>query len=191
MFLGPCALREKARGLVRPNGFLDGGEADEAFTLGDNGAWWAEHGGGVGFIFAHGDQALRCGADSLDFVILAGLQPVEEKNLFELHSVRRVRSVDDEDFAAEVFDRFDFRLRDEFILRAFAAHHDDYVLVREVDHGHSVVHREISEVAVARGEFCAQLLRIRGVFRLHFEAGFGEKGELFRGDQLQRPAQQG
>src|SRR5260370_34730725 len=101
MFLGPCALREKARGLVRPNGFLDGGEADEAFTLGDDGAWAAEHGGGGGFIFAHGDQALRCGADSLYFVIFAGLQPVEEKDLFRWYSVRRVRSGDHEELDAE------------------------------------------------------------------------------------------
>ena len=37
MLLGPLALGEEARGLVRPDGCCDGGKTDEPFTLGNDG----------------------------------------------------------------------------------------------------------------------------------------------------------
>src|SRR5207253_8114973 len=111
------------------------------------------------------------------------------KNFFELYSVSGVGRVNDERFATQILDGFDVRLGDEFVLRAFATHDDDDVLVGEVDHGHGVVHGKIGDVAIPGGEFVAQLLRIGGVFGLHFEAKFGKEAKLFCGNQLERAAE--
>src|SRR5215467_2732865 len=127
MVLRPLALSKKAGGLVRPDGFLHRSEADEALVLGDDGARRAEHRGSVGFVFAHGDQPLRRGAYSLDFIVFVGLQAAEEKDFLELQRIGSVGRAYDENFAAKVFDGFYFWLGDEFVLRAFASHDNDDV----------------------------------------------------------------
>src|SRR5258705_4309611 len=76
MILGPGALGEDARSLIRADELLDGAEAYEAFFLGDQRDWRPEHGAGGIFLLAHGDQALWGGAERFYFVILAGGQTV-------------------------------------------------------------------------------------------------------------------
>ncbi len=107
-----------------------------------------------------------------------------------LQRVRRVGSIDNQDFPLQILDRFDFRLRHQFILRAFAAHHDNHVLVSELDHRHRVIHCEIRKVAFPSGQVCAQHVGIRQVFRFDFNAVFGKDSLLVCRDKLQRTPQQ-
>ena len=107
-----------------------------------------------------------------------------------MQSVGRVDRIHDHRFSVKIGERLDCGLHHQLVLRALAAHHDDYVLMGEFHHGHVVVHGEIGKIAFPRGKVGAKLLGIFLVVVDDFQAVLRENSLLIGNHELQRPAQQ-
>jgi hypothetical protein len=124
-------------------------------------------------VLAHGGQAERRDAVGLDFVV-SRRQSVEKQDFFHLQGVGGVGRVDDEGLVAQVFDGFDVRLRDEFVLRAFATGHDDDVGFRELHHCYCIVDGGVGHVAFAGGQLGAEFVGAGRIVGFDGDAVFGE-----------------
>ncbi len=141
-------------------------------------------------MLTHGDQALGRSTERLDLVVFASGETAERQDLFHLQRVGRVRRVHDECFAAEVRGGLDAGLGDQLILRTFAAHDDDDILVGEFNHGDGVVYGKVSDVTFSGGQVGAQFVGIFLVVVDDFEAVLGEEALLVRDDKLDWAPQQ-
>ena len=147
----PRTSRECANRLVGTDQSVCGTETYKSCALGDDGSGWTEDGRGVLLVVAHRLQSLRRGPKRNQLVVAASAQTVSEKNFLQLQSVGGIGSIHQESAAAQLRNRMDVGLGDEFVRRCFATHEDDDIGAGVLDHGHGIVNRAVRNVGASIG----------------------------------------
>ena len=142
--------------------------------------------GGVVLALQHRLEPVDAGADRLDGVVGAFLQAVPQQDLLRLQRIGGVGRIDHQRAAAQVGERLDLRLDEEFVHAAVAAGDDHHVLLGDLDHGERVVDRGMDDVELAGGEPFALALRILGEVQVDLEPALLEDAVGDAGMQRQR-----